>query len=104
MPLVVEGFGVVQMALENGLVDMYGGLNDAIRVAGEMADIEKYRVISLPVLEDPLDVFLRGLTENTRTRMFQKEFGEFYKYFKSFSELENLFGVQARIPFMFEIN
>jgi protease-4 len=90
--------------IENGLVDMYGGLNDAIRIAGEMADIEKYRIISLPVLEDPLDVFLRGLTENSRTRMFQKEFGEFYKYFKSFSELENLFGIQARIPFMFEIN
>lgn len=91
-------------ALENGLIDMYGGLNDAIRIAGEMADLEKYRVISLPTLEDPLDVFLRQLTENSRTRMFQKEFGTFYKYFKSFSELENLFGVQARIPFMFEIN
>lgn len=93
-----------EAALENGLIDMYGGLNDAIKVAGEMAGLEKYRVISLPVLEDPLEVFIRELTENTRTRMVQKEFGEFYKYFKSVSELENLFGVQARIPFMFEIN
>ena len=93
-----------EAALENGLIDMYGGLNDAIKVAGEMAGLEKYRVISLPVLEDPLEVFIRELTENTRTRMVQKEFGEFYKYFKSVSELENLFGVQARIPFMFEIH
>jgi protease-4 len=91
-------------ALENGLIDMYGGLNDAIKVAGEMADLEKYRVISLPVLEDPLDVFIRELTENSRTRMIRHELGEFYKYFKSVSELENLFGVQARIPFMFEIH
>jgi protease-4 len=91
-------------ALENGLIDMYGGLNDAIRVAGEMAGLEKYRVISLPVLEDPLEMFLRELTENARTRMVQKELGEFYKYFKSVRELENLFGVQARIPFMFEIH
>jgi len=91
-------------ALENGLIDMYGGLNDAIKVAGEMADIEKYRVISLPVLEDPLDVFIKGLTENTRARMIQNELGEYYKYFKSVSELENLFGVQARIPFMFDIH
>jgi len=90
--------------LENGLIDMYGGLNDAIKVAGEMAGVEKYRVISLPVLEDPLDVFIRELTENTRARMIQKELGEFYKYFKSVNELENLFGVQARIPFMFEIH
>ncbi|KPL12395.1 MAG: hypothetical protein AMS26_18060 [Bacteroides sp. SM23_62] len=93
-----------EAALENGLIDMYGGLSDAIKVAGEMAGLEKYRVISLPVLEDPLDVFIRELTENTRTRMVQKELGEFYKYFKSVSELENLFGIQARIPFMFEIH
>jgi protease-4 len=91
-------------ALENGLIDLYGGLTDAIKVAGEMAGLEKYRVTSLPVLEDPLDVFFRELTDNSRTRMVQKELGEFYKYFKSVSELENLFGVQARLPFMFEIN
>ena len=91
-------------ALENGLIDMYGGLNDAIKVAGEMAGLEKYRVISLPVLEDPLDVFIRELTENSRTRMIRHELGEYYKYFKSVSELENLFGVQARMPFIFEIH
>ena len=91
-------------ALKNGLIDMYGGLNDAIKVAGEMANLEKYRVISLPVLEDPLEMFIRELTENTRTRMARKELGEFYKYFKSVSELENMFGVQARIPFMFDIH
>ena len=83
---------------------MYGGLNDAIKVAGEMAGLEKYRVISLPVLEDPLDVFIRELTENSRTRMIRHELGEYYKYFKSVSELENLFGVQARMPFIFEIH
>ena len=83
---------------------MYGGLTDAIKVAGEMAGLEKYRVISLPVLEDPINVFIREFTENTRARMIQNELGEFYKYFKSVNELENLFGVQARIPFMFEIH
>jgi protease-4 len=91
-------------ARQNGLVDLYGGLNDAIELAGEMADLEKYRILSLPVLEDPLDVFLRELTENSRTRMARKELGEYYRYFKSFTELENLFGIQARIPFMFELN
>jgi hypothetical protein len=36
--------------------------------------------------------------------MVRQELGEFYRYFKSLSELENLFGIQARIPFMFELN
>jgi protease-4 len=91
-------------ALGNGLIDLYGGLSDAIEVAGKMADLEKYRVISLPVLEDPLEVFLRELTESSRTRMVRNELGEYYRYFKSVHELENLFGIQARLPFMFEIN
>ena len=91
-------------ALDNGLIDMYGGLTEAIQVAGKMADLENYRVISLPTLEDPLDAFLRQLTENSRTRRIQQELGEYYKYFKSVSELENLFGVQARIPFLFDIH
>ena len=91
-------------ALENGLIDLYGGLQDAIELAGEMAGLEKYRVISLPELEDPLEVFLREITENSKSRRIQYELGQFYKYFKSVSELENLFGIQARIPFMFELN
>jgi protease-4 len=91
-------------ALENGLIDLYGGLHDAIELAGEMAGLEKYRVISLPELEDPLEAFLREITENSRTRRIQRELGQFYRYFKSVGELEDLFGIQARLPFMFELN
>jgi protease-4 len=91
-------------AFENGLVDMYGGLHDAIEVAASMAGIEKYRVQELPKLEDPLEVFLRELTENTRTRIARKEFGEHYLYLKSMNEIENYFGIQTRIPFSFEIH
>ena len=91
-------------ALENGLIDMYGGLHDAIKVAADMAGLEKYRVQSLPRLEDPLEVFLRQMTQNTRSRMVQKELGEYYRYFESIIEIESLFGIQARIPYIFDIH
>lgn len=90
-------------ALENGLIDRYGGLHDAIEIAADMAGLEKYRVLSLPKLEDPIDQFIRQLTENTRTRMVKKELGQFYPYFKTLQELDGLFGIQARLPFRFEL-
>ncbi len=91
-------------ALENGLIDAYGGLNDAIEIAASMAGLEKYRVLSLPKLEDPINLFIRELTENARTRMVRRELGQFYRYFETLHELEGLFGIQARLPYTFELH
>jgi protease-4 len=90
-------------ALDNGLIDAYGGLTRAIEIAAKMCGIEKYRVVELPVLEDPLQLFLKELSENSKTRMLKKEFGEYYKYFEQLEDLENLSGTQARLPFMVDL-
>ena len=90
-------------ALANGLIDRYGGLQDAIRTAASMAGLEKYRVVELPVLEDPLDQILRELSENTRAKIVRRELGQYYPYFRSLSEIKGAFGVQARLPFKFEL-
>jgi protease-4 len=91
-------------AIENGLVDLYGGKNRAVEIAAEMAGLEKYRVVELPKLEDPFEQLLRELTENARMRAISKELGEDFKYYKQLHELKHLSGIQARLPFMFEIN
>ena len=91
-------------ALENGLIDLYGDLQDAIEIAAEMAGTEKYRVQHLPKLEDPLDALLRGLSENTRTKIAKKELGEYYRYFEPFGNIENYFGIQTRIPYSYNIH
>ncbi len=90
-------------ALENGLIDAYGGLTRAIEIAAQMCGVEKYRVVEWPVLEDPLQIFLKEISENARTRMLKKEFGEYYKYFEQLEDLENLSGAQARLPFKIDL-
>jgi len=90
--------------LENGLVDLYGGLHDAIKLAAEMAGVEKYRVLELPRLEDPLDIFLRGLTENARSRIAMKELGEYYRYIEILGDVDSYFGMQARLPYIIDIH
>jgi protease-4 len=90
-------------ALGNGLIDGYGGLHDAIETAAGMAGLEKYRILELPKLEDPIEQFFRELTENMRMRMVRNELGQFYQYFETLQELEGLFGIQARMPFKLEL-
>jgi protease-4 len=90
-------------AKENGLIDVYGGLDRAIEIAAEMCGIEKYRIVELPVLEDPLQLFLKEISENARMRILKKELGEYYKYLEQLENLENLSGVQARLPFKVDL-
>ncbi len=90
-------------ALENGLIDVYGGLQDAIETAASMAGLEKYRVLELPKLEDPIEQLIRELSENSKARIVRRELGQFYPYFQTLYEIEGIFGMQARLPFRLEL-
>jgi len=91
-------------AMENGLVDLPGGITKSIEIAAEMAGLEKYRVVELPKLEDPIEQLLRQITENARMRAIRKELGEQFIYYKQLHDLKHLSGIQARMPYMFDIN
>ncbi len=51
-------------ALELGLVDKIGGLDDAIQSAAEKADIDNFSIKNYKKPMDPFDVFLNELLEN----------------------------------------
>lgn len=51
-----------RQAMEGGLVDHLGGLEDAIRLAAAEADIDAYEVRMVPEPRSFLDLFIRGLT------------------------------------------
>jgi len=91
-------------AIDNGLVDLHGGITKSIDVAAGMAGLEKYRVVELPKLEDPVEQLLRELTENARMRAIRKELGEQFVYYRQLHDLKHLTGIQARLPFMFDVN
>ena len=44
-----------------GLIDTYGGIEKAIDIASSLANIEEYRIISLPKKKDPFQELLRSL-------------------------------------------
>jgi len=91
-------------ALEIGLVDKLGGLEDAIDIAAEKAKLDYYRVVSLPKQKDTFEKLMESIEGNVKIKLFggdSGEIGRIYKYYESLLKLE---GVQARMPFEIDIN
>ena len=87
-------------AQENGLVDALGGLEDAIDTAAEMADIENFNIVDYPKYEDDFEYMLLDAFSFTRLKMFNKPIE---KFTSEFFELSRMGGIQARIPFLINI-
>lgn len=88
-------------AKDRGLVDVMGGLDDAIAIAAAKAGLEEgdYRLRYYPAKKNFLQELLGNVEEDLEAKALQREFGVFYPYVKQFRKLEHLQGVQARLPF-----
>lgn len=91
-------------AIENGLVDKKGGLEDAIEVARNMAGLdEKYRIIELPAQENPIEKIIRELSQSIHLRALEKALGGNSEYIYSVNKLMENQGLMTRIPYDIEI-
>ena len=91
-------------AKDIGLVDLYGGLETAIVIAAELAEIEDFRVISLPKIEDPFTKIMNDLTESKLVTFFEKEFDLIdTKKIKKVKNLITSDRIQTRIPYLIEL-
>jgi protease-4 len=84
-------------ALENGLVDMLGDLNDAVNIAAEKAGVaDDYRIRVYPIQKPPLQELLETLTGDIETNVLADKLNAFYPYLKSLETIQELQGIQAR--------
>lgn len=90
-------------ALEIGLVDELGGLNDAIVKAAELAETDNYKLKSLPAQKDPIQQLLEDLTGQSTSVFLKHYMGEEYQYIQMIKDLENRDIIQARMPFEMNI-
>ena len=86
-----------------GLVDMFGGMTTAIKIAAEKAGLENYRIQSLPYQEDPFQKFMNELSGESEAAIMQKALGESYKYYKQLDHLRSMKSYQARLPYEIEL-
>jgi len=90
-------------ALRLGLVDKLGDLNDAIKIAKEMAGLDRYRVVNLPKQKDPFEEILEGFSSKVKFSIIENELGDAAKYYKTLQSLKGQSGVMARLPYGLEI-
>lgn len=94
-----------QDALKIGLVDVLGGLEDAIKIAAEKAGLEKYRTVEYPAEKDFFVQFMSGFSTSVKTKIIKHEMGDYYETFRllqeTFSQSE---GLTARIPYDLVLN
>ena len=91
-------------AKEKKLIDVFGGLEDAINIAVNKVGIEDdYKVNYYPKQKSMLEQFLEEFGGEVRYSFMKNEFGQLAPYIQKLKELEELSGIQARMPFDYVI-
>ena len=90
-------------ALSIGLIDEIGGLEDAILSAAELAELDDYRIITLPKKTDVFEELVESFS--AKERVILPDFlGISEKTINQLEFLNTKETIQARIPFIFEVN
>ena len=93
-------------ALINGLVDKLGSLNDAVKIAAELAELDNYKIRNYPSYKtDFKDAFsFSPFVKVSKEDVLKEALGiENYRLYNDINQMKNLKGIQARMPFIFEI-
>lgn len=91
-------------ALKIGLVDVLGGMDDAVKIAAAKAGLEHYSIVEYPVEKNPVEELLNSLTGSIKMRMMKEEMGAFYETWAKIKNITNQQGLIARIPYDIEPN
>lgn len=92
-------------AVENGLADQVGGLQEAIDYAAEMAELETYQTTSYPKIQtlwEQIEKMLKG--EGMEKNYMKSQLGEYYNYFQYIKSISEQPSVQMRLPYEVVIN
>lgn len=89
------------MALERGLVDVLGGLDDAIDIAVKKAGVESYTLKNYPEQEGGImSMFKDAISDNSiQLRIFKGDAAKIVNDVYTISQIDQLDRLQARMPY-----
>ncbi len=93
-------------ALENGLVDELGGLQDAINIAVQYAEVKDYRIRNFPNYKKDIKDMLNfsPFGKVNKEEIIKEAIGsENYELFNQINRFKNMEGIQARMPYILQI-
>jgi protease-4 len=92
-------------ALTINLTDGIGGLNDAIKIAKEMAGLsDKYRIVELPKQPDPIEQFVKEFSGDAKIQAVLEPLGIDITTYNEIKNILQTQGIVARMPYMINFN
>tara|TARA_B100000131_G_C18099243_1_gene605300 strand:- start:24 stop:1775 length:1752 start_codon:yes stop_codon:yes gene_type:complete len=85
------------------LIDEYGGLETAISIASQMAEIDNFKIISLPKKKDPLESLMSEIKIKHSFQNFLNTLGIDTEFTDSVKKILDEDPVQARIPYIIKL-
>ena len=86
-------------AKELGLVDELGGLDRALEIAAQKAEVETYSIVNYPGKSSVFSTLLEQGKDSYINAQMDESLGEYYNYIKLVQNLKNADRIQARMPF-----
>jgi protease-4 len=90
-------------ALQRGLVDRLGNIDDAIASAAKKAKIKDFKIVNYPAQVDPIKSLFDNSADKVKAYFVKRELGDNFIYYEQMRSALNLSGVQARIPYNIQI-
>ncbi|HEX2867360.1 MAG TPA: signal peptide peptidase SppA [Ignavibacteriales bacterium] len=90
-------------AKELGLVDVIGGLDDAVKIAAGMAKLKNYYVTELPRQKGFFRSIVEDLSAETSEAIIKNRLGEGFRYYNQLENVKNMQGIQTRLPFILSV-
>ncbi|MBS1976282.1 MAG: signal peptide peptidase SppA [Bacteroidetes bacterium] len=91
-------------AKDNGLADVIGGFDDAVKIAAGKAGIgEDYKLKFYPRPKPLLDKLMGGWEDESRMRAMQEQLGEYYPWYQQWERVKHYQGPQARMGIEFVV-
>jgi len=88
-----------------GLIDDFGGIEDAVVYAAEKAELgDDYRITTYPKRKEFIEQLVEELTGQVTQTIVKHELGDYYSYYQKIQTLKEMKGTQTRLPFFIDIN
>ncbi|MCB0538406.1 MAG: signal peptide peptidase SppA [Bacteroidetes bacterium] len=94
-----------EQAIERGLADELGGLDEAVKYASSLAELSDYRIKEYPKQKSPIEAILEDLGVEAKNNKIKESMGVLYPYYQELQRINNMQGkVQMAMPYTLEIN
>ncbi|MFZ4456495.1 MAG: signal peptide peptidase SppA [Bacteroidales bacterium] len=92
-----------EKALKLGLVDKLGGIETAIKLAAQKAKLKDYQIENFPRKKEFYEKLMEDISTEASMALAKFYFGENFKHYLTLQNIQQQKPIQARLPYILEI-